>query len=153
MLLVLFSFGRSKEKEPKRKLADCTSAAKIASLLTKRRKTVASLTLWCGALNAITLQSFHAAPVRSVSLALHCCARCGSTTSVCCAQLFSDLSSGALIKSGKFLEKRAAPIRPWKGRLAALPKTWVIFSGRDAVGVSSFASFLRDKAKKRMIKF
>ena len=66
MLLVLFSFGRSKEKEPKRKLADCTSAAKLASLLAKRRKTVASLTLRCGAFNAITSQSFHAAPVRSV---------------------------------------------------------------------------------------
>jgi hypothetical protein len=54
-----------REKNEPRKAADCTSAAKLASLFTKRRKTVASLTLRCGAFNEKNLQSFHAATVRS----------------------------------------------------------------------------------------
>ena len=48
---ILFSFDRAKEKEPKRKLADCTSTAKMAHLFPKRCKTTASRSYWCSALN------------------------------------------------------------------------------------------------------
>ena len=94
-LFILFR----REKNESRKAADCTSAAKLASLLPKRCKTTASRSYWCSAFNGKTSQSFHAAPVRS---------------DFGCAAL-SVLTSGALIKSGKFLEKRGAPIRAPKG--------------------------------------
>jgi hypothetical protein len=42
-LPVLFSFARAKEKEPKRKLADCTCAAKILSFFLKRENSQAPL--------------------------------------------------------------------------------------------------------------
>ncbi|MBO7553730.1 MAG: hypothetical protein J6T82_06830, partial [Bacteroidaceae bacterium] len=47
-----------------RSAAGCISAAKIASFLPKRRKTVASLTLRCGAFNGKNSQSLNAAPMR-----------------------------------------------------------------------------------------
>ncbi len=59
----MFILFRREKNEP-RKAAGCTSAAKIASFFTKRRKTVASLTLRCGAFNVKNSQSLHAAPVR-----------------------------------------------------------------------------------------
>ena len=122
LFLVYYSFLRySSKKRTKRSAADCTSAAKLASLFTKRCKTTASRSYLCSAFNGKTSQSFHAAPVRSESYLQHRFARCTLTAIHNLA--LSVLTSEALIKSGAFSEKRGAPIRARSGRLAPLPKT------------------------------
>ena len=64
------------QRNESKKHADCTSAAKLAPLFTKRRKTSPSEILRCGAFNVKNSQSFNAAPVRSESLTQHRFARC-----------------------------------------------------------------------------
>ena len=144
LLKFLYSFLRySSKKRTKRSAAGCTSAAKIASLFTKRRKTSPSGSLRCGALNVKNSQSLYAAPVRSEYYSQHRFARCSN---------FSVLTSEAYRKSGAFSEKRGAPQNLRRRCLAPLPKTWVIFSGRCADGGASFDSFLRAGAKKRIFR-
>ena len=75
-----YSFLRcSSKKRNKRSAAVCTTSAKNHSRFWEGRKTVASLTLRCGAFYAIISQSFHAAPVRSGFLTQHRFARCTLT--------------------------------------------------------------------------
>ena len=59
-----------------------------------------------------------------------------------------DLIFGALRNLGAFLEKSAAPQNLRRRCLAALPKTRAIFSGKNAVGVFFFDSFLLHEQKK-----
>ena len=51
LFLFFFLLGEQKKKNQKRKLADCTSAAKNGRFFPKRRKTCASRSLRCGAFN------------------------------------------------------------------------------------------------------
>ena len=51
MLPILFLLLEQKKKNQKRKLADCTYAAKNQRLFPKRRKTSPSGSLRCGAFN------------------------------------------------------------------------------------------------------